>query len=333
MNSLHDYQSMWTRSGCILTPSDLPEGIRLIQSPTAWVLSNGLVRIAIAVRDAQNVSSMMTLDVDPAREMKIMHPPSQTFITPEFVTGLGFAGLGPSDAIWHDGQLWLYASSLTLVGEIYDSSILLLISEDEGESFSDPRLVLDSPGNGGFPVIMPTVRYYSGSWHMWFTAFEEWRMDTSPHPDARYSIRYAQSEDGLIWTIQPGKAVALEGEREAGMASPTVSPKGPPKEMWFSLRGPFGDVLQSRYHLAYARSTDGKEWLRQDSLQSFENPPERGEWDWEMQCYPNVIELPDGRSCIFYCGNGYGAAGFGFAIRTSEINAADRDGTIHSAGR
>ncbi|PCJ10689.1 MAG: hypothetical protein COB16_01390 [Rhodobacteraceae bacterium] len=315
--ALHDRQSMWTRQGCILAPEDLPQGIRLIQSPTAWVLSNGLVRIAMAVRDAQNISSMMTLDVDPANNMQIVRDASQTSITPEFVTKMGFAGLGPCDAIWHQGQLWLYASQVTLKGAIYDASILLLTSEDEGKTFSRPQSILTSAANSDFPVIMPTVRQYSGSWHMWFTAFEAWQMDIKPRPDARYSIRYAQSEDGIVWTVQPGKAIALAGDCEAGMASPTASPKGRPEELWFSVRGPYdGDPSLRQYHLAYARVSEGENWQRADSLQSFANPPERGEWDCDMQCYPNVVELPDGRTCMFYCGNGYGAAGFGYAIRT-----------------
>jgi len=253
--------------------------------------------------------------------MRIVRKASQTLITPEFVTKMGYAGFGPCDAIWHQGQLWLYASQLTLKGAIYDTSIMLLTSDDEGETFSEPHSILTSEANNGFPVTMPTVRHYSGRWHMWFTAFESWQMDIKPHPDARYAIRYAQSEDGMTWTVQPGKAVALASESEAGMASPTVSPQGRPEELWFSVRGPYDSDLSSRhYRLGYARVSEGENWQRLDCLQSFANPPGHDEWDCEMQCYPNVVEIPNGRTCMFYCGNGYGAAGFGFAIRSEEID-------------
>ncbi len=322
-----DRQSMWIRQGRILAPEHLPSGIRLIQSPTAWVLSNGMVRIAVAVRDAQNISSMMVLDVDPENGMRIVRAPSQTSITPEFVTKMGYAGLGPCDAIWHLGQLWLYASQLTLVGETYDTSIMLLTSDDEGETFSDPFTILTSETNNGLPVTMPTVRHYSGSWHMWFTAFEAWQMDIKQRPDARYAIRYARSKDGMSWTVQPGRAVALAGEQEAGLASPTVSPNGRPEELWFSVReGCESEPSRHRYRLAYARARGDESWQRVDSVQGFVNSPDHCDWDCKMQCYPNVIELPDGRTCMFYCGNGYGAAGFGFAIRCDENNATREAG-------
>jgi hypothetical protein len=44
----------------------------------------------------------------------------------------------------------------------------------------------------------------------------------------------------------------------------------------------------------------------------FANPPERGDWDGEMQAYASIAAAPD-RLMMFYNGNGFGAQGFGWA--------------------
>ena len=35
-------------------------------------------------------------------------------------------------------------------------------------------------------------------------------------------------------------------------------------------------------------------------------------WDSEMVCYPHILKI-DGKYQMFYCGNGFGFEGFGYA--------------------
>lgn len=311
--------SVWRRQGRILGPADL-EGVRLVQCPTAWQLPNGLVRLAAACRTAQNISVMQVMECDPAQGMKIVRPPQAEPTALHAIAQGGLAGLGPCDAVWDADNLVLATSSLTLRGRLYDAGIEVMISRDGGATFSPPRPVLSPTANAGYPVTLPCIRRLAGGdWRMWFTAFTEWLPEVQPHPDARYCIRSARSVDGLAWTVDPAPAIR-RGPGEAGLARPTVLEGPDGVEMWFSARGPYVAENPSlrRYRLCYAHSGDGTHWQRQDDRHGFCNPPEPDAWDGEMQCYPSVLRLADGRQVMFYCGNGYGQAGFGWATREQE---------------
>lgn len=308
--------SVWRRRGQILAPSHLDD-IRMIQSPTAWELPNGLVRIAVACRNTANLSFMRVMECDPAQNMRIVQPPRDDVTVKRALAMGGLSGLGPCDALWDDGQLVLVTSSITRQSPIYDAAIEIMTSADGGATFSDPQTILTSAANGGYPVSLPCIRRQdNGLLRMWFTAFTQWFPDVQPHPDARYCIRSATSADGLSWSVDPDPAITwLPGE--AGLARPTVQRTANGHEMWFCSRGPYvdGQPELRRYRLCFAWSPDGMTWRRQNDGHAFSNPPDPGDWDDQMQCYPFVLRLSDGRQVMFYCGNAYGQTGIGWAVR------------------
>ena len=87
-------------------------------------------------------------------------------------------------------------------------------------------------------------------------------------------------------------------------------------EMWFCYRGPFSlsKPEKRRYKIGYAHSADAQNWVRDDDAHQFINPPEPGDWDYEMQCYQSIVKSGD-KTYMFYCGNDYSNAGFGYAER------------------
>ena len=75
--------------------------------------------------------------------------------------------------------------------------------------------------------------------------------------------------------------------------------------MWFCY------AIGSRgYNMGYAESSDGYEFQRNDEKAGIELSSEG--WDSEMICYPNVFKYKE-EIYMFYCGNGYGKSGFGYA--------------------
>ena len=76
-------------------------------------------------------------------------------------------------------------------------------------------------------------------------------------------------------------------------------------KMWFCY------AIGSRgYNMGYAESSDGYEFQRNDEKAGIELSSEG--WDSEMICYPNVFKYKE-EIYMFYCGNGYGKSGFGYA--------------------
>jgi hypothetical protein len=67
---------------------------------------------------------------------------------------------------------------------------------------------------------------------------------------------------------------------------------------------------KNAYRIGHAASTDMKNWTRSDD-QSGIMPSGEG-WDSNMNAYPYLVETGE-RVFLFYCGNGFGAEGFGYA--------------------
>jgi len=67
--------------------------------------------------------------------------------------------------------------------------------------------------------------------------------------------------------------------------------------------------------MGYARSENLLDWERIDSLSGID-VSEDG-WDSKMVTYPCTAEAGD-RHLMFYNGNGFGAAGFGYAVASWE---------------
>ena len=114
-----------------------------------------------------------------------------------------------------------------------------------------------------------------------------------------YSIKQAESNDGIVWSNIQRVEVGPSGCRCVGW--PMVWKDGVFK-MIYSHRN-----LNSGYKLGLAFSQDGITW--NDSIIDGLNPSNNKEdWDSEMICYT-------AKYCnyIFYNGNGYGETGIGLA--------------------
>ena len=83
--------------------------------------------------------------------------------------------------------------------------------------------------------------------------------------------------------------------------------------MYFCYRQAYGFRQDSSrgYRLGYARSTDLKNWVRDDSVAGIDVSSEG--WDSQMQCYPHLFES-DGKVYLLYNGNEFGRYGFGLAM-------------------
>ena len=111
--------------------------------------------------------------------------------------------------------------------------------------------------------------------------------------DASNHIVSAESYDGLNFEIEPGERIAQETERESmAVYAPDV------------VR--LGDGTYRMYYAAWAEGIDGGVFTAtsQDGLEWVKSPDPLldldGRWDGGMVSEPCVIELPDGRSRIFY---------------------------------
>jgi hypothetical protein len=105
-------------------------------------------------------------------------------------------------------------------------------------------------------------------------------------------------------------------EENECQSSPDVFFKNGKYHMFFSYKYSYDFRNRERgYRIGYAFSYDLFSWTRNDSVAGIDISDSG--WDSEMVSYPHILEL-DGKTYMFYIGNGVGKEGFGIAELTSE---------------
>jgi len=193
----------------------------------------------------------------------------------------------------------------------YRNSIGLAVSDDGGETFT--RMfegpIMDRNALEPHIAVTPCILRENGMWRMWYISGLRW-VEIAGRFEPVYVIKYAHSQDGIEWTRPNHQCIAQRHELEA-YSHPSVIRAGDGYRMWFSFRDSrdYRDGTGA-YRIGYAESKDGLDWVRRDEFGGLGASSEG--WDSTMTCYPYVIEL-DGKTLMFYNGNGFGRSGLGFA--------------------
>lgn len=211
-----------------------------------------------------------------------------------------------------NGELRMYYTGWTRRYDVpFETAIGMAVSENGGATFSRP-----SPGptlartpeesllcNGPF-IVSDETRH-----HLFYSSAIAWLRDGN-RPECHYVIKRATSEDAEFWDRDAQEPIPRLHELECQNA-PTVIRLNGRWHMWFCHRHALDfRNAQRGYRLGYAWSDDLQIWHRDDGNCGIELS-ESG-WDSEMMCYPSVYSI-DGRVLLFYCGNGFGVEGFGYA--------------------
>jgi hypothetical protein len=283
------------------------------QIPTVLDLGDRL-RVFFSSRPQPGVSMLGYVDLDARDPSKVL------FVTEQPVVPLGGRGcfdefgVMPSSVHRVGDEVWLYSIGWQRGQSVpYLNAIGLLVSRDDGATFQRPFAgpVLDRTPHEPYSTMSPCILRRHDLWHMWYGSGVDW-IDVDGKVEPIYLIKYASSKDGLVWD-RPDILCIPGATPEEANTRPAVVEEGGAFRMWFSFRGShdFRGGADA-YRTGYATSTDGKTWERDDALAGI-SPGEAGAWDSDMVAYPHVVDTAYGRY-LFYNGNGFGAAGFGYAV-------------------
>jgi hypothetical protein len=205
-----------------------------------------------------------------------------------------------------DGDRLMYYSGWSLgVTVPFYFYVGLAVSADGGATFTRVSRgpVLGRNDADPFLTASPSVHVENGTWRMWYISASGWER-TADGPRHHYHVRYAESDDGVVWRHDGRVAVELAGPDEHAHGRPCVTrdPDGT-YHMYFCARG-------ADYRLAHASSTDGLSWERDDVAATLVGAP--GAWETDATAYPFVFDASAGPRML-YNGNGYGATGVGWA--------------------
>lgn len=281
------------------------------QVPTPLV-GAGLIRVYFSSRPDRNVSLTTFVDLDLENPTRILR------LNPNPILELGKLGtfdehgIMPSCAVRNGSKVFLYYSGWSRGASVpYTNSTGLAVSDDDGQTFkkiSDGPILAKSTQDP-FSATSPVVLKEEDSWHMWYCSGTGW-LEIAGKCEHTYDIKYARSKDGIVWEPSATTVIRQRTEHEA-ITRPYVVKSEAGYNMWFCYRGShnFRDGKDA-YRIGYAHSKDLQHWRRDDDTVGIDIS-ETG-WDSKMIAYPAVVTV-NGRTLMFYNGNGFGVDGFGYA--------------------
>ncbi|MBX9778453.1 MAG: hypothetical protein K2Y71_29110 [Xanthobacteraceae bacterium] len=296
----------WRKLGLLYSPrSEHPKLASHAANPLAILLRGDVYRVFFCGRDAQNRSSVGSVDVDIARrevvqlarDIAFAHGPEGSFYSHGVSIGNCYEADGrrymlfmgwqnPADGHWR--------------GDIGR----LLVSPDLSLSLDGDQPFMAADHVDPVSLSYPWVIRHRGSYRMWYGSTVTW---DAGNGEMLHVLNHATSDDGHRWR-RHGLGVPYQLGVAQAFSRPTVIVDSHGTcHMWFSYRGGAGE----KYRIGYAVSADGERWeLRLD--QAGIEASASG-WDGEMIAYPFVFEH-GGEVFMFYNGNGYGRTGFGMAV-------------------
>jgi predicted GH43/DUF377 family glycosyl hydrolase len=304
----------WVKQGLVFVPSGQGGWMNSHAQMPVVRVRDGSLRIYFSTRPSAGVSLPAFVDVDLDDPTRVLEAPARALLELGPPGSFDEHGIMPTMVIEHAPDVLLYYTGWSrLAGKApYNNSSGVAVSRDGGTTFERlfPGPVLTrSPREPLSATLSWIVIDKDGFWRMWYSTGIDW-VQGDDRMEPVYVICQAWSRDGIDW-VRDGKPIVPPADPLEAQSRPTILYRGGVWHMWFCYRGSrhFRDG-ESAYRMGYARSTDLRNWERDDRAAGID-VSESG-WDSKMLAYPCVVETPAG-VVMFYNGNGFGASGLGWA--------------------
>lgn len=306
---------IWEKKGLIFKPENNFGWMNShAQVPTVLVKEKEeLVRVYFSSRPEPTTSltSFVDLNINDLHQIVYLHP--DPILELGVLGTFDEHGIMPSSVIENEGLVYLYYSGWSRGYSVpYNNFTGLAISEDGGKSFRKlfQGPILDRQSFEIYSATSPCVLYENKEWHMWYCSGTNWH-EIHGKLEHTYDIKYANSNDGRVWSQNGVTVIAQKNSFEA-ITKPSVINIDGEYHMWFCHRGSkdFRDGDQG-YRIGYANSLDLFKWTRSDEKSGID--VSKSGWESNMIAYPAVVKIQD-QIILFYNGNYFGKDGFGYAI-------------------
>jgi len=299
----------WRKIGLIFSPGQSDWMKTHAQNPLPEHLGNGIFRVYFAARDALNRARGGYFVFNINDPFTIITVSKQPIIDLGPLGAFDDCGVMPSTIVDYEEKRYLYYTGWSKAVEVpFSFHIGLAISDDGGKTYERASLAPVLGRNHYDPYITgaPYVLFESSIFKMWYISGTKWEKESeNAKPKHYYTVKYAESNDGINWKTSDHLCLDYESE-EYAIARPVVRKINNDYEMWFTFRGG-----QNTYRVGIATSIDGKKWERIPTPIGID--VSKSGWDSEMICYAHPLEF-NGRLFALYNGNGYGSTGVGLAV-------------------
>jgi hypothetical protein len=298
--SLRTHGKPWMKSHAML-PSPL--------------LKRTVIRVYFTTREQSGMSRMSFVDLDRADPTRIVHVHDRPLLDVGRPGTFDDSGTLSNFAMADGDKVLLYYHGYNRrVVVPWGNAVGLAVSEDGGDTFHKAfeGPIIDRTPHEPYFAVGPWILKEGRKFRAWYSSGTAWIDIGAPAREPLYVIKYAESDDGILWRRDNVTCIAPLHPNEANTRATVIKRDGGYR-MWFCFRGSddFRDGKDA-YRIGYAESGDGIVWRRDDASAGIELGA-GDSWDSLMQSYPAVVEV-DGKLIMFYNGNGFGADGFGAAI-------------------
>jgi len=254
------------------------------------------------------------LETDPRAPEKVSRVAEQPLLDLGRLGTFDDSGVMPCSVVTDGASKYLYYTGWNRgVSVPYRNAIGVAVSTDGGSTFERVHegAVVDRSAEEPFFTATPFVLRESAGWRMWYASSTGWVV-VDDRPEPVYVIKYAESDDGIVWRRDNVTCIHPKHPEEAN-ARPWVIAGAGGYRMWFCYRRSRGyrDDLHASYRIGYAESTDGITWDRKDDEAGIDVSATG--WDSRMLAYPSLYEHA-GTMHMLYNGNGFGESGIGHAV-------------------
>ena len=300
----------WRKLGLLYAPAGVSRHPKLLShaaNPLPVHMAGDVYRVFFSGRDAQNRSSVGSVDVDIVQRRVVRAHEAPVFEH------------GPAGSFYADGvsigncyevnglKYMLFMGWQTLKDCHWRGDIgRLIVSPDLTLKLDNDLPLMGSDATDPISLSYPWVREDGlGGYSMWYPSTKTW---DAGNGEMLAVLNFACSKDGHIWE-RKGLAVPYELGKAQAFSRPNIF--GDPVagyEMWFSYRSGTGES----YRIGYAVGQDERTWTL--ALDRVGIDVSATGWDSEMIEYPYVFDH-EGARYMMYNGNGYGRSGFGLAVQ------------------
>lgn len=301
----------WTKLGLVYKPDgSMSWATSHAMVPTPVRLNSETIRVFVTFCDEDGIGRPGFVDVcarDPRHVLRVSSSPLLDLGLPGTFDENGMLACSVVD--FGDGRMYMYYAGFELGTKIrYRLLSGLAVSTDSGESFRRhaPTPILERSASEFYFRGGPYCLLGDAGFRLWYVAGSEWtELEGKSMPV--YDVRYAESQDGVLWPSEGEVQIAVSKPDEHGFGRPCVIAKpGGGYRMFYSVRR----RSLSAYRMGYAESPDGREWTRMDDQLGLDVTP--GSFDSDAIMYAAPLDV-DGTLYVFYNGNDFGRDGFAVA--------------------
>ncbi len=271
------------------------------------LLRGDTIRVYVGGIGGDGISSIGYVDVaadDPGRVLSISASPVLTRGRPGTFDD---NGVFPASVTRVGDRVHLFYTGFEICEKIrYRMVGGLAVSEDDGETFHrvSEAPVMDRASEGLFFRGGPSVVADGEGFRAVYSAGSDWEQ-IGDRLRPTYDIYQSNSRDAVAFP-STGELLLSRQAGEHGLGRPQIVRVDGLLRLFFCVRTP-----DMRYTSGYAESRNGSDWVRRDDVLNLPHGLP-GSWDSEMVYFPNFIDTGP-RRYLFYIGNDFSRAGFGYA--------------------